>query len=326
MEYVRLGASNLRVSRISLGAMGFGDKAWRDWVLDRPAAQSVIARALDLGINFFDTCDFYSNGESERILADLLISQVPRDSVVIATKVGNPMQRHANGRGYSRKHILEAADASLRRLGSDYIDLYQTHIWDPDTDLEEMAEAFADLVRMGKVLYVGATTMPAWCFCSSLYIAAQKNLPRFVSMQCEYNPCHREAERELLPLCRAQRIGVIPFSPVARGFLSADRRSQANVTSRTVSDDYTKKQYYRPSDHAVFEQISAVAEKRGVSPSQVSLAWTASRPGITAPIFGATEPAHVDAACATLELALEADETAAIEAAYQLRAIDESGH
>lgn len=326
MEYVTLGNSNLKVSRLALGTMGFGTKTWREWVLDRDAAQPVIRRALDHGINFFDTCDFYSNGESERILADLLIKQVPRDSVVVATKVGNPMQDHANGRGYSRKHIFQAVDASLRRLNTDYIDLYQTHIWQTGTVLEELVDAFSDLVRSGKVLYVGATTMPAWTFSSLRHLARSKGGANFLSMQCEYNPAHREAERELLPLCSAEEVGVIPFSPIARGFLSADRRSPANRTARTVSDTYTHKHYYREGDHVVFESILAVADEIRCSPSQVSLAWTISRPAITAPIFGATAPEHVDEAVEALSINLESSQIARIGAAYVPRSIDASGH
>ncbi|MGF7160946.1 aryl-alcohol dehydrogenase-like predicted oxidoreductase [Rhodoligotrophos appendicifer] len=326
MEYRRLGKTNLKVSRLGLGAMGFGDKAWRGWVLDRDAAKPVISRSLDVGINFFDTCDFYSMGESERMLADLLVSQVPRDSVVIATKAGNPMQKHVNGRGYSRKHIFEAVDASLRRLGTDYIDLYQTHIWDPETDLDELVDVFADVVKMGKVLYVGATTMPAWSFCSSLHIARFRALPAFVSMQCEYNPCHREAEREMLPLCRANGIGLVPFSPMARGFLSADRRAAEASTPRTKTDDYTGKLYYRESDFAVLEAVQSVAKRHEVTPSQVALAWTAGRTGITAPIFGPTAPQHVDAAVEALAIELSDEDVSAIEAAYAPREIHASGH
>jgi 1-deoxyxylulose-5-phosphate synthase len=326
MDYARLGAANLRISRLGLGAMGFGDKAWRGWVLDRSEAKPIVARALDLGINFFDTCDFYSLGESERILADVLVAQVPRDSIVIATKVGNPMQRHVNGRAYSRKHIFEAVDASLKRLRTDYIDLYQTHIWDRDTDLDELVDAFADVVRMGKALYVGATTMPAWSFCSSMHIAAAKRLPAFVSMQCEYNPCHREAEREMLPLCRSKNIGLVPFSPIARGFLSADRRDAAASTPRTKTDDYTGKLYYRPADFTVLDAVTEVARRREMSASQIALAWTASQPGITAPIFGATTVEHVDQAVAALAIKLSSDDLSLIEKAYLARPIDASGH
>lgn len=326
MDFVRLGSSNLKVSRLCLGAMGTGDASWRSWVLDSNASRPIVKRALDLGINFFDTCDYYSAGASETILGEILLSDVPRDSVVIATKGGNPMQRHPNGRGYSRKHIVEAVDASLRRLKTDYIDLYQTHIWDRDTNLEELVEVFADLVRAGKVLYVGATTMPAWAFATALGIAARKGRPGFVSMQCEYNPSHRECERELLELCRHAGVAVIPFSPMARGFLSADRRRPENWSSRTESDDYTRKHYHRPADFAVFEAVSCVARRHATSSSRVAVAWTVQRAGITAPIFGATQVDHVDDAVEALSLRLSDDDLAMIAAAYETRPLGGDGH
>jgi len=325
LDYVKLGTSNLKVSKLSLGAMGFGSPSWRKWVLDPAQSKPIIERALTLGINFFDSCDFYSLGESEKVLGDAL-KAVRRDEVVIATKVGNPMQQHANGRGYSRKHIFEAVDASLRRLSTDYIDLYQTHIWDNGTNIEELVDAFADVVRSGKVLYVGATTMPAWSFCTAFHLARQRNLPHFVSMQCEYNPCHRESEREMIPFCHANGIGIIPFSPIARGFLSANRQLEENKTLRTHTDDYGQQVYGRPNDHRVFEVVDAIAKRRGVSPSQVALAWTTSKPGITAPIFGATSVQQVDEAVAALSIRLEAEESKLIEAAYESRPIHASGH
>jgi aryl-alcohol dehydrogenase-like predicted oxidoreductase len=316
MDYVRFGSSNLKVSRLCLGAMGMGSKSWRSWVLDKEKSAPIVRRALDKGINFFDTCDFYSAGESERVLGELLLKQVPRDSVVVATKAGNPMQPHCNGRGYSRKHLLEAVDASLKRLGTDYIDLFQTHIWDPSTNLEELVDAFGEIVRSGKALYVGATTMPAWSFATALGIAASKGLPGFISMQCEYNPAHRECEREMLDLCRYAGLAVIPFSPMARGFLSADRRLIGNETERTRTDDYTRKHYYRTGDFAVTEAIHAVAARHGTSASKVALAWTLARPGITSPIFGPTKIEHVDQAVEALELKLETADIADIDAAY----------
>jgi len=325
LDYVKLGSSNLKVSKLSLGAMGFGSPTWRKWVLDPGQSKPVIERALSLGINFFDTCDFYSLGESEKVLGDAL-KAVSRDEVVIATKVGNPMQPHANGWGYSRKHIFEAVDASLRRLQTDYIDLYQTHIWADGTNIEELVEAFADLVRSGKVLYVGATTMPAWSFCTAVHLARQRGLPSFISMQCEYNPCHRESEREMIPFCRANGIGLIPFSPIARGFLSANRQVQENKTTRTLTDDYGQQHYGRPNDVRVFEAIEKVARNRGLSPSQVALAWTAGKPGITAPIFGATKARHIDDAIASLSVVLDAEECKLIESAYESRPIHASGH
>ena len=323
MEYINLGAGNLKVSRLSLGAMGFGSPSWRKWVLDAARSKPIIERALTVGINFFDTCDFYSLGESEKILGDCL-KGLPRHQVVIATKVGNPMQPHANGRGYSRKHIFEAVDASLKRLQTDYIDLYQTHIWDPSTNIDELVEAFADLVRVGKVLYVGATTMPAWSFCTAVLTARQRGLPAFVSMQCEYNPCHRESEREMIPFCQANGIGLIPFSPIARGFLSDDRRVKKTI--RTETDDYGQQLYGRPNDYAVFEAVEKVAQARGVSTTQVSLAWTLKKPGMTAPIFGATSVEQLDDAVGALSLKLTPEECEAIESAYESRPIHASGH
>jgi len=305
--------------------MGFGSPTWRKWVLDPDHSKPVIERALSHGINFFDTCDFYSLGESESVLGEAL-KGLPRHQVVIATKVGNPMQSHPNGRGYSRKHIFEAVDASLKRLSTDYIDLYQTHIWDPAANIEELVEALADVVRAGKVLYVGATTMPAWSFCTAVHLARQRNLPSFVSMQCEYNPCHRECEREMIPFCRANEIGLIPFSPIARGFLSADRRIEGNKTVRTKTDDYGQQLYGRPNDYAVFEAIDKIAKGRGASTSQISLAWTLKQPGMTAPIFGATAPAQVDEAVAALSIALTPEECQSIESAYESRPIHASGH
>jgi len=326
MEYVKFGRTNLKVSRLCLGAMGFGSTSWRRWVLDKQASGEIVVSALDHGINFFDTCDFYSAGESERILSEVLLSQVPRDSVVVATKAGNPMAKHVNGRGFSRKHLFNAVDASLKRLGTDYIDLFQTHIWDPTTDVDELVDAFADIVRSGKALYIGAATMPAWTMALALSKAAAAHLPQFVSMQCEYNPAHRECERELLPLCRDQKIALIPFSPIARGFLAADRRDPSNSTARTQSDDYTLKYYHRAEDFAVFDAVTEVATRYDATPAQVSLAWTLSQKGITSPIFGATATEHVDAAVAALDIRLMPEDIAVISKAYVSRPLSEGGH
>lgn len=326
MQYSRLGATNLKISRLGLGAMGFGDKSWRGWVLESAEAAPIVRRSLEHGINFFDTCDFYSAGRSEEILREILVSQVSRDEVVIATKLGNPMQRHVNGKGYSRKHIFEAVDASLKRLGTDHIDLLQTHIWDPETCIEELVDAFDDLVRTGKVLYLGATTMPAWQFSKAIHLARAGNARRFAAMQCEYNPAHREAERELIPLCRSEGIGLVPFSPIARGFLSADRTAPANHTIRTRTDDYTNKIYGRPADHRVREALEQVAHARGVSTSQISVAWTLSRPGITAPIFGVTSVAQLDEVIKAMDIALEPFEVQQINDAYEARPLDGAGH
>ncbi|MBX9451607.1 MAG: aldo/keto reductase [Mesorhizobium sp.] len=325
MHYVRFGKSNLKVSRLCLGAMGFGSTGWRAWVLGEKGSTELVARALDHGINFFDTCDFYSAGESERILGRALAGQA-RDSYVVATKAGNPMATHSNGRGYSRKHLFKAIDDSLTRLGVEHVDLFQTHIWDKDADLDELLDVMADIVRAGKALYVGATTMPAWTLAILREKAAKQGLPAFMSMQCEYNPAHRECERELLGYCRYENLAVIPFSPMARGFLSADRRKPANVTPRTASDDYTRKYYYRDSDHAVQVALNDIADKIGKTPSQVALAWTLGRTGVTAPIFGATTVAQVDQAVAALDISLAPEDVATIDDAYEPRSFEASGH
>jgi len=326
MNYVKLGSSSLKVSRLCLGAMGFGSASWRAWVLDEQASAPIVARAIDHGINFFDTCDFYSSGESERILGQTLVKQHPRDSFVLATKAGNPMAGHCNGRGYSRKHLFNAIDDSLARLGTDHVDLFQTHIWDKDADLDELVDAMGDIVRAGKSLYVGVTTMPAWTLAVCRDKARSRTLPGFLSMQCEYNPAHRECEREVLPYCRHEGLAVIPFSPMARGFLVEDRRDPARATSRTESDDYMHKIYGRDNDHVVREAVTRVAVRMGRSPSQVALAWTLNRPGVTAPIFGATSMSQVDEAVAALDMTLSEDDIASIDNAYEARALGASGH
>ena len=320
MRYVRLGVSNLKVSRLALGAMGIGHPSWREWVLDADGSRPIVRRALDLGINFVDTCDYYSDGQSELVLGKLLDGFVKRDEIVLATKVGNPMGKGPNARGYSRKHLFEAVDASLKRLGTDYIDLYQTHIWDPSTNLEEMIEAFDALVASGRVLYLGITDMPAWQFAKAYFHQKLRGLARFTAVQNHYNPIWREDERELMPLCRDEGIALIPYSPMARGYLCGPaRRSGASETARWRSDDYAHKIYGRPSDDAVAQAVGEIAQARGCEPGQVALAWTLSRPGITAPIFGATRVEHVDTAVKTLEIRLEAAEVTKIDAAYAPR-------
>lgn len=326
MKYVRLGNSSLKVSRLGLGAMGFGSAGWRAWVLDEGAAAPIVSRALDHGINFFDTCDFYSAGESERILGRTLVKQRPRDSFVLATKAGNPMSDHCNGRGYSRKHLFGAIDNSLARLGTDHVDLFQTHVWDREADLDELVDAMGDIVRTGKALYVGVTTMPAWTLVLCREKARARGIPAFLSMQCEYNPAHRECERELLPYCRHEGIAVVPFSPMARGFLAADRRDPEHATARTNSDDYTHKVYGRANDHAVRDALAAVGARIGSTPAQVALAWTLGRPGVHAPIFGATSVDQVDEAVAALDIALDPEHVSVIDRAYEARPLGASGH
>lgn len=326
MDFVRFGRSNLKVSRLALGAMGFGDKSWRDWVIPAEQARPVIVRAVEAGINFVDTCDFYSAGASEMILGNVLWDVAKRDEIVLATKAGNPMAKHANARGFSRKHLFQAIDASLKRLKTDYVDLFQTHVWDPTTDFDELVDAFDAIVRQGKALYVGATQMPAWSFVQAISIAERRGLAQFAAMQCEYNACHREAERELLPFCRNKDLAVIPFSPLARGFLSADRRLQQHASARHKSDDYTLKYYHRPSDYTVYDAIARIAAGRGVSPGQTAMAWVLAQQGVTAPIFGPTLPEHVDEAVAAMSLKLTGEEIAAIENAYGPRPTRGAGH
>lgn len=317
MEYVRLGRSGLKVSRLGLGAMGFGDTSWRSWVLDLDGSRTIFRRAIEAGINFIDTCDYYSAGVSETIVGALLAEHGNRAELVIATKAGNPMGRDANARGFSRKHIVDAAERSLRRLGTDYIDIYQTHIWDPATNLEEMMEAFDHLVRSGKVLYIGITDMPVWQFATAQFYAERNGLARFVSVQNHYNLLWRQDERELVPFCLAQGIGLIPYSPMARGFLCGRaRRVDPTRTERAKTDDFTYKLYGRPADEAVVDRVAELAARRGPSPAQIALAWVLHQPGVCAPIIGATQPAHVDAAIAAMSVQLDAEERRALEEPY----------
>jgi len=326
MQYVAFGRTNIKISRIGLGAMGFGDPAWRPWVLAENASRPIIRRAIEAGINLVDTCDYYSAGASETILGNQLWEYARRDEIVLATKAGSPMAKHVNARGFSRKHLFEAIDGSLRRLKTDHVDLFQTHVWDPATDLDELVDAFDAIVKAGKALYVGATQMPAWTFVRCISLAQSRGLAAFRSMQCEYNACHREAERELLPFCRSAGLAVIPFSPMARGFLCADRRDPKAASERHRTDEYTLKQYHRSADYAVFDAVGAAAAAHGVAPAQLSLAWTLAQPGVTSPIIGPTRPEHVDEAVAALKLELGDAEIRAIEAAYLPRPTRGGGH
>lgn len=317
MDHVRLGKAGLKLSRLGLGAMGFGDRSWRSWVLDLDGSRAIFRRAIEAGINFIDTCDYYSAGVSEEIVGTLLAEHGNRAELVIATKVGNPMGRDANARGFSRKHIITAAEQSLRRLRTDHIDIYQTHIWDPTTNLEEMMEAFDHLVRAGKVLYVGITDMPFWQFATAQFYAERNGLARFVCVQNHYNLLWREDERELLPFCRAQGIGLIPYSPMARGFLCGRaRRIESTRTERAKTDDYTYKLYGRPADEEVVDRVAELAASRGLSPAQIALAWVLHQPGITAPIIGATQVGHIDQAIAALDVVLSAEECRSLQEPY----------
>ena len=324
MEHVRLGRTNLKISRLGLGAMAFGSRRWRDWILEEGEAKPIIDRALDLGINFFDTSDYYSGGESEAVLGRCLLSRVAREQVVIATKVGNPMGPSATERGYSRKHIMHAVDASLRRLGTDYIDLYQTHIWDPDTDLGEMVTTFDDLVRAGKILHAGITTMPAWQLARCLGIAQRTGRRAFVSAQNHYNLIHREDEREFIPLCRSEGMGLIPYSPLARGFLCGGRVEGGGPTLRARTDEFTHRWHGRRSDFRVARRLERIAGRRRLSPAQVALAWVLTRPGVDAPLFGATRVEHVEEAVEALSVTLTRAEVRSLESAYEPKPLAET--
>jgi aryl-alcohol dehydrogenase (NADP+) len=316
MDYVSLGRTGLKVSKLCLGTMTYGDPTWRSWVLTEDAGRPFIERALECGINFFDTADVYSNGVSEEILGRAVRDCATRDNVVIATKVFFPMSANPNDRGLSRKHIMSAIDASLRRLGTDYVDLYQIHRWDPDTPIEETLLALHDVVRAGKARYIGASSMWAWQFATALQLAERNGWTRFVSMQNHYNLVYREEEREMLPLCEAEGIGVIPWSPLARGFLAGNRRDKAD-TERARTDDIAHRLYYAESDFRIVDQVAALARERGVSSAQVALAWVLHKPGITAPIVGASKMEQLDQAVAALDITLSAEDLRRLEEPYE---------
>jgi 1-deoxyxylulose-5-phosphate synthase len=314
MEYVNLGAAAVKVSRICFGCMTYGSKKWREWVLEEEEGRKFIQQALELGINFFDTADMYSAGVSEEILGRALKdSHLPREKVVIATKVFFPMGDDPNQKGLSRKHIMHAIDASLRRLRVDYVDLYQIHRLDHETRIEETLGALHDIVRAGKALYIGASSMFAWQFAKLLYTADRLGLTRFVTMQNHYNLIYREEEREMAPLCRAEGIGMLPWSPLARGLLAGSRRAG---TQRSQQDDYAHKLYTRSADERVVDSVAKVAQARGVPPAQVALAWLLDKPAVTAPIVGATQPHHLTDAVAAVNLKLSSQEIAELESTY----------
>jgi aryl-alcohol dehydrogenase (NADP+) len=322
MQFTRLGTTGVTVSRICLGMMTYGAKSWREWVLPEDESRPLIRKAVDLGFNFFDTADMYSLGVSEEITGRMLREfGPPRDEVVIATKVFNPMGPGHNQRGLSRKHIMQAVDASLRRLGTDYIDLYQIHRFDRETPMEETLEALSDVVKAGKALYIGASSMYAWQFAKMLGISERLGLAKFVTMQNHYNLIYREEEREMIPLCRAEGVGVIPWSPLARGFLAGNRAHEAakpgGTTTRAKTDALAQNMYYRDDDFAVVERLTAVAKKRGVPNAQVALAWILAQPGITAPIIGASKMGHLEDAVKALDIKLEADELKALAEPYR---------
>jgi len=317
LKYVNLGATGVRVSRVCLGMMSYGNDSERPWVLDEDAAEPIVKAAVEGGITFFDTADTYSGGASEVATGRLLPKFLDREQFVLATKVYNPMGKGENDRGLSRKHIMSGIDASLRRLGMDYVDLYQIHRFDYRTPIEETMEALHDVVRAGKARYIGASSMFAWQFAKAQHTADSHGWTRFVSMQNHYNLVYREEEREMIPQCIDQGVGVIPWSPLARGLLAGNRsRSGDRHTVRAGSDPFGDSLYTLAADFDVVDRCAEVAAARGVPSAQVALAWLLHRPGVTAPIVGATKPGHLEDALAAEELVLSDEEMRRLEAPY----------
>ena len=317
MNYTNLGTSGLRVSRICLGMMGFGNGSDRPWVIDEDAAEPIVRAAVEGGVTFFDTADAYSGGASEVATGKLVPKYLSRDEAVIATKVFMPVTPGENGGGLGRKHILSGIDASLERLELDYVDLYQIHRWDPRTPIEETMEALHDVVRAGKARYIGASSMFSWQFAKAQYTAEAHGWTKFVSMQNHYNLIYREEEREMIPLCLDQGVGCIPWSPLARGMLAGNRtRDGGRHTTRSSTDAFTDYLYDQPTDFDVVDAAVEVAAAREVTPAQVAMAWLLAKPGVTAPIVGSTKKTHLEDALAAEELTLSADEIAALEKPY----------
>jgi aryl-alcohol dehydrogenase-like predicted oxidoreductase len=318
MQYVNLGKSGLKVSRLCLGMMSYGTSKWRPWVLDEEASRPFIKKALDAGINFFDTADMYSKGASEELTGKFLREfGVKRENVVVATKCYFNLTDEVNGGGLSRKHIMDAIDASLKRLGMDYVDLYQIHRWDYETPIEETMEALHDVVKTGKAHYIGASSMYAWQFAKAQYTADLHGWTRFVSMQNHYNLIYREDERELLPFCQDQGVGVIPFSPLARGVLARKPTGTQNETIRFQTDPLAKSRYAQEDNLTTVARVSEVAEAHGIPMAQVALAWMYTKPTIVSPIIGATKPHHLEDALAALSVQLTADEIDQLEEPYR---------
>lgn len=320
MDYQRLGKTGLKVSRICVGCMSFGDpsRGWHPWILTEEQSRPLIRKAVEAGINFFDTANAYAAGTSEEVVGRALRDYLPRDQAVIATKVFLKMRDDPNGKGLSRKAILNEVDASLRRLGTDYIDLYQIHRWDPETPIEETLEALHDVVKAGKVRYIGASSMYAWQFTKALYLADLHRWTRFVSMQPHYNLLYREEEREMFGVCAAEGIGVIPWSPLARGRLARPWSERA-ATSRGTTDKVSERLYLKneAADQAIVERVTAVAEAKGVPQAQLALAWVLANPVVSSAIVGVTKEKHLDDALAALELSLTDSEKQQLEEPYQ---------
>jgi 1-deoxyxylulose-5-phosphate synthase len=318
MQSISLGKTGLKVSRLCLGCMTYGSKKWRPWVLEEEEARPFFRRAIEAGINFFDTADAYSVGVSETIVGRSLREYTRRDDVVIATKVFFPTGPGPNDQGLSRKHIMQALEASLRRLATDYIDLYQIHRFDPQVPIEETIEALHDIVKSGKALYVGASSMYGWQFAKMLHAADVHGWTRFVSMQNHYNLVYREEEREMIPFCIDQGIGIIPWSPLARGFLAGNR---ARSTERAKSDTFAHEYYFTDSDNTIADRVAEVAKRRGVSAAQIALAWILQKPGVTAPIVGASKLDQLDQSIAALDVRLDEAEMKYLEELYQPHAV-----
>jgi aryl-alcohol dehydrogenase-like predicted oxidoreductase len=323
MEYVRFGTTGLRTSRLILGCMSYGSKQWRPWVLDEAESRPFLQRAIELGINFFDTADMYSVGASEEVLGRALRDFGPgRDKVIVASKVFSPMGDGPNEKGLSRKHIFNSIDNTLRRLGTDYLDLYQIHRFDPDTPIEEVLIALNDLVRAGKVRYIGSSAMWAWQFMKMLDTSDRLGLAKFVSMQDYYNIVYREEEREMHPLCRSEGIAVIPFSPLARGFVVGNRRKEdLGETVRAKTDEFSRRQYYSDQDFAVVDRVTQIAKARGVNNAQIALTWVLNQPAVTAPIIGATKMSQLDDAIAALSIKLTPEELKLLAEQYRPKTI-----
>jgi aryl-alcohol dehydrogenase-like predicted oxidoreductase len=316
IKQIRLGTSGLHVSRLALGMMGFGDNSRRAWVLDEQAAEPIVRRAIEQGITFFDTADVYAGGASEVVTGRLLRRLISRDEAVVATKVFYPTTGGPNGAGLSRKHILAAIDASLQRLQMDYVDLYQVHRADPETPIEETMEALHDVVRSGKARYLGASTMPAWRFATAQAVAERHGWTRFVSMQNHYNLLYREEEREMIPLCREQRVAVLPYSPLARGLLAKPQSSGVS-TARASADPLRTSMYGQAGDEEVIDCVRQLAEAHATSPAEIALSWLLHRPAVTAPVIGATTVSHIDSAAEACDLVLDDAELSRLESVYR---------
>ncbi|HZQ08679.1 MAG TPA: aldo/keto reductase [Anaerolineae bacterium] len=317
MEYINLGKTGLKVSRICLGMMSYGTPQWREWVLPEDQSRLFIQRALEQGINFFDTADVYSRGVSEEVTGRALRDFARREHVIIATKVHGRMSDDVNDAGLSRKHILDSIDRSLRRLCTDYVDLYQIHRWDNHVPIEETMEALNDVVRAGKARYIGASSMYAWQFAKAQYVAEKHGWTKFVSMQNHYNLVYREEEREMIPLCLDQGVGLIPWSPLARGFLAGNRRREDwGETVRAKTDPFAQEMYYQEADFQVVDRVVELAKRMGHKPAQVALAWLLHKPGVDSPIIGATKMYQLDDAIAAAEIKLSDEELKYLEEPY----------